>query len=291
MVLSSVRVTKIKSRQQLYAMSAHALRQDNASKRRKREDATAGYSLASTTRTNAPPRLLKDDVEESQFSKDRDVIAAFDDHLIRYNAGVSAQGGYGLHAMISVSREWIEAAGGLHDTHNLRNRQLIKEAVRWVKSWAGEESVYAARLDLDETGGGNVDVFIAPIRIDSRNGKPTVSHSKPLTKIRVRRGQRMSYVALQDDWAEHCQRHLDPAIQRGVPKAKTTLQHLAVEEYKAAGEDVRRVFKAKRAQIETDARHVRELLAHMQDIVATADERMAMARIARDLDAIRPLRV
>lgn len=284
MAFASVRVRPITSRTQLHVASAHALRLDNASQRRRRPDATAGAALARTGRTGGATGSGAN--EESQFSKDRDVVAAFDVHLAAHGAHVTTQGGYGLHAMISVSRDWVEAAGDLHNPDNPRNRQLITEAVRWVQSWAGQESVYAARLDLDETGGGNVDVFVAPIRIDGRSKTPTVSHSKPLTELRLRRAQRMAYVALQDDWADHCRRHLDSEIRRGVPKAETMIGHLEVEAFKAAGVEAQRRLRARLVRLDADLLRLRELLEQARAIVATAEEREALARIARDAEVI-----
>jgi len=138
----------------------------------------------------------------------------------------------------------------------------------------------------DETGGGNVDVFVAPIRIDGRSKTPTVSHSKPLTELRLRRAPRMAYVALQDDWADHCRRHLDPEIRRGVPKAETRIQHLEVEAFKAAGLKAQRRLKARLAGLDADLLRLQEMLARAREIVATAEEREALENMEGECEAI-----
>lgn len=198
---------------------------------------------------------------------------------------MTKQGGYGLHVMVAVSREWVEATGSLHHPRNPRNKMLIEAALAWVRSWAGPESVYAVRLDLDETGGGNVDVFVAPIRIDGRSGRPTVSHSKPLTEIRLRRGQRMSFVALQDDWADYCKANLDPDIQRGVPKKETRIQHLEVEEFKAAGSEAKHRLRERLRELDADKERLDGLIASAKSLVS-ADTREQLARLAQEAASI-----
>lgn len=97
-----------------------------------------------------------------------------------------------------------------------------------------KSSVYAARLDLDETGGGNVDAFVMPVRVNGRTGKRTILTSKALREVGAKHGERMSYVAVQTDWSDYAREHLDPAIMRGTSRAKTLIDHLGVEEYNKA---------------------------------------------------------
>ena len=40
-----------------------------------------------------------------------------------------------------------------------------------------------------------------PVFVDGRNGKKTISTSKPLTALRKKHNERKSYVLMQTDWA------------------------------------------------------------------------------------------
>jgi hypothetical protein len=162
----------------------------------------------------------------------------------------------GEHLLVGVSPSWIEAAGDLHDPENPRNKMLLDNAVAWVESWAGEGSVFGARLDLDETGGGVVDVFVAPVfeqKHKSGRTKLTVSVNKALTKLQARYGTGYSYEALQTSWHAWAQEHLDETLQRGEPKYKTNREHLSIAEYKRQ-EDHRKREVALRKEEEELAR-------------------------------------
>src|SRR5690606_31059828 len=133
--------------------------------------------------------------------------------------------------ILSVPAVWLAETGSIHSSSNPRNRSAFQNGVLWAEQAFGKDSVYHARMDFDEKGGGVIDVFVAPVRIDGRSKKPRISRHKALKEIQERRGRRMSYMALQDDWAEWCQLHLDPQILRGRPKVETRAEHLSVEEY------------------------------------------------------------
>jgi hypothetical protein len=141
----------------------------------------------------------------------------------------------GLHLLVGVSACWIEAAGDLHDRENPRNKKLLTTAVAWVESWAGTGSVFGARLDLDEAGGGVVDVFVAPVfeqKHKSGRTKLTVSVNKALSNLQTEHKTKYSYEALQTSWHTYAQEHLDESLQRGEPKYKTNREHLSIAEYK-----------------------------------------------------------
>jgi hypothetical protein len=141
----------------------------------------------------------------------------------------------GMHLLVGVSPCWIEAKGGLHEPENTRNQKLLQEAVAWVESWAGEGSVFGARLDLDEDGGGVADVFSAPVAAQKHKAgstKLTLSVNKALVKLQADYDAGCSYAALQTSWHAWAQEHLDRDLQRGEPALKTNRTHLRIAEYK-----------------------------------------------------------
>lgn len=275
---ASVRIDKIRDRQHLQAMTRHSLRQDDASLRRQRPGATLGKALHFST-------MLKDGAKSSDFNAMRDVAAAYDGHRVRNDIAETSQGGMGFHAMVSISPEWFTVEGGhLHDTGNPRNQQMFVRAVAWLQSWCGLGSVYAARLDLDETGGGTVDAFVMPVRVDRRTGKRTISTSKPLHEMRSKHGERMSYVALQTDWADYARQHLDPAIMRGTPRAETLIDHLGVEEYKAAHVEAKRRANEVYQQAQTSLRKVRRLIDTARHVGLDVAARRRLAQLEAQAD-------
>ena len=145
----------------------------------------------------------------------------------------------GLHLLLNVSPEWIEEAGDLHAEDNERNRRLYEEAQGF---FSGIPGLVAARMDLDEVGGGVVDLFLAPVfsrtsrlRKDGSRGAdiPEISVSKLDALWREQTGERLAYSGLQTLWADHCAERLDPRIQRGRRKSETGREHLTVPEFKA----------------------------------------------------------
>lgn len=220
MTKAAIRVNKITSIAQLRGATLHAERQDETGKARVREGAVAGEALAWAKSDN-----------------DRDYLTAFKSHKAETGASERKGAPIGMQVLCVVSPEWIEQTGNLHDRNNPRNQLLFEHAKAWAESWAGEGSVFGVRLDLDEAGGGVVDLMIAPVR-ESR-GKPVISTQKALTDLRKAIGERNEYSALQSSWADHCRTHLDPAIERGQRKAITQRQHLNPETYGAVKDDAR----------------------------------------------------
>lgn len=284
-IYSSVRIVKFNERSQLRAASAHALRHDAASKRRRRPDATSGVALAVSTR-------IYDGADTSDFTAMRDVEAAFDAHLARHHIEPGQGAGrLGFHAMIAVSPGWVSAAGGdPHDQKNPRNQLLLRRAVRWIESWCGENSMYCARLDLDEAGAGVVDVFVAPWRKDGRSRKVErrrISTSKALTELRQKHNKRMSYVAMQTDLADFCRKYIDPEIRRGRPKVETGAEHLEVEEYKEARTEAGRRLKAAAVEYEEAAEFLRTLIEKLRAMELTVAERQELDAIEEAMPGMR----
>ncbi|MEO8684612.1 MAG: hypothetical protein ABI414_07185, partial [Devosia sp.] len=227
-ITTSARIFKFKTIQQIQAMSRHSLRMDGASLRRLRPDAKKGAALHWSS------RLHDHGVKAEDFEAMRDVEAAFKAHKKRHAIGETANGGLGIHLMVNVTSSFITDRGKLHDPSNEANQALFAESMAFARSVFGENSLYAARMDLDETGGGVVDLFLTPAAIDGRGKKLKIATSKFLTALRVKHGERMSYSALQTEWSDWCCNRLDPAFQRGQRKAVTRAEHLGVEEYRQA---------------------------------------------------------
>ena len=117
-------------------------------------------------------------------------------------SGASARKGSAIacHLLVCVSPEWVEETGGLHDPNNPRNPARLNASIAWVESWAGDGSVFGARLDLDESGGATVDLFVAPLReLKHKSGtrRLTVSVRQALRDLQFEHREAKSFSALQ----------------------------------------------------------------------------------------------
>ena len=149
-------------------------------------------------------------------------------HRRRHSASVRKGAPLAAHFIVGVSPGWVDATGDRHDSANVRNRELMLEAVRFVQAEFG--GVFAARMDLDEKGAAVVDVFAAPIR-KSRN-KPVVSTNKALEELGKRHGvPSKTFAGLQTAWHKWAVARLDPDIMRGKPKEVTQRENLSPEEF------------------------------------------------------------
>lgn len=145
-----------------------------------------------------------------------------------------------MHLILGVSPEWVQVAGGLHDQANPRNLALLRAAHDFGETQIGR--VAAVRLDLDEMGGGVVDVFCVPITgrqpklkkdgTRSPNSVAEISLNKAFVRLKAATGESRDYAALQTAWARHAQSDLDPALLRGERKSKTGRRHLETRQYK-----------------------------------------------------------
>ena len=220
MFKAAIRVNKIKTVSQLRGATLHAERHDETGKARVRDGAEPGYGLA-----------------WSKADNDRDYLAAFKAHKTEMGAGERKNAPLCMQALCVVSPEWVEKAGDLHDAKNPHNQQLFDQAKAWAESWAGEGSVFGARLDLDEKGGAVVDLMISPVR--QSRGKPVISTQKALTELKGLTRERNEYAALQTSWADWCRGHLDREIVRGTRKEITQRAHLSPETYGAVMDKAR----------------------------------------------------
>ena len=249
----------IRSVQYLGHQSRHARREDETSKPRVRPDVQPGTALSWSIDNGPTP----------------DYASSF--RALKKAKGASERKGaqLGLHMLVGVSPEWVKEAGDLHDPANSRNRLLLDAARTWADTWSNG-GCYAARLDLDETGGAVVDLFIAPTseqRHKSGKSKLTVSVNRSLEAVSLARTGKKGkhYAALNTDWAEYARQHLDQRLERGRPKGETGAEHVGPDQYRAM---MIEATAARNAALEAEKR-------------AMATERAAAAKLAEAASAVR----
>ncbi len=218
-----VRIKAIKTLAALRAQSAHANRTDRSSQRRIRADADSSATLHhlpwSQALRGAPVDYVADFQRKCQAEG------------LKIGHGASPL----LHLLIVVSSSWVQEAGDLHDPKNPRNGFLMATATGFAESVFGSGCVVASRLDLDEKGGGGVDVIVAPEAFSKRGGK-YLSSRPSLKKIQEKYGRRSACSALQDALAEYLQAHLEPTMQRGKERSCRGKDWLPPEIYAARAE-------------------------------------------------------
>lgn len=269
------RTKSIKSFQYLGHQSRHARREDETSKPRIRKGAEPGAALAWSIDEGPQP----------------DYAASFRE--LKKVRGASERKGaqLGLHMLVGVSPEWVREAGDLHDPENPRNRELLDAAREWADTWSNG-GCYAARIDLDETGGAVVDLFIAPLAEQhhkSGKSKLTVSVNKALEALSLQHTGKKSkhFAALNTSWAEYASAHLDPRLQRGRPKDETGAEHVGPDRYRAmmqeaqAARDAARRATMEAQQAQNEARKAEEEAREAQ---ARLDAEAA--RLAQTMDAL-----
>lgn len=240
-----MRVRRISSMQHLNACAIHGRRKDPSALKR-----------CDLSRTGQ-------NIATSDYSDDPlDLARAFKERKRQSGAKEYGKAPIGLHALCIVSPDVIRAAGDLHDPENPLNQQLSAEAKAWAESEFGQGSVIATRLDVDESGGGVVDLFIVPVREMSMRGKSKqiISVNKALAEIAERHGRRKSYVALQDSWSEHA-KALNPAIQRGEERGADSPDYEPPDQFAARKENER--------QAEQNARHAEHIKEKQRSLVKT----------------------
>lgn len=207
MPFAAVRIQTIKSINTLKTIEAHGMRLDEASRTRcdmSRKEDSLTYSIADDPRA---------------------VVSAYRKRKADTQAKEYKGAALGIHALCVVSPEWIKQSGDLHDPRNPRNTALFEAAKAWGNKTFGAGSVVSARLDLDEAGGGVVDLVIIPVHEVKQRGKVKNQVSVNKAYEKAFGGGRV-YGKMQDSWAEYCQQHLDLSIQRGKPKSETQREHV-----------------------------------------------------------------
>lgn len=262
----------IKDFAQIQSAEAHAKRQDWTSKNR--QEVFLGHHA----------NYAWSKVGMRTFDGGADYADAFREHKRQMGVKSERKGAaLAQHLLVGVSPEWLAETGDPKDLKNPRVLKLIEQAKEWAESWMGEGAVWAVRYDTDEKGAGVVDILASPVR-ENRAGrgqpKPQISVNKALKELQDSvPGAANSYEAMQTHWAAWAQTKLDPALERGVPKEITQIEHLNPEAFKELAEARQSLSEARRgieeAQIEVTAlRAERERLEALTEAQSAALEEM-----------------
>jgi hypothetical protein len=139
--------------------------------------------------------------------------------------------------------------------------------------------VFVARLDLDEAGGGVVDIFCAPVRSRSGRTKKDGSHGEPVLEISANKALKevqhryKTCIRCGSRCLGRMCRGARSSINRGRPKSETGRGHLAVPQFKAAAEEASRILaqaetqwrlvEARRREIEDEERRLKKRAAEL----------------------------
>ena len=233
----------------------HGRGEDVSSRKRRRPDAThRALAVALDAKGNyvdqngrdplavedAPDDEGKDSHHEGKDSRQGGIDpygikAAYKRHKERQGAAEKKGVRPVLHIVVGVSPESL--GDGVHDRDDPRVKQLLKAAIEWANAELG--GVFAARYDVDEKGGGIVDLFCAPVREYAvgrgRTMRTMVAPAMALRELAKRHERGLSYAAMQTSWTEWANRELGDGrvrFQRGRPKAETRAEHLSPEDYR-----------------------------------------------------------
>jgi hypothetical protein len=257
-----VRVERIRDRSELARIASHGLRLDPSSKAR-----------VDPART--PLNRSGSDYAENPL----DLLMALDRFLEANGARLYGRAPIGLHILVSVSPGWITEVGELHDPQNARNVQLARQAVDWVQRalGGGKPCIVAWRQDLDEKGGGVVDIVAAPTRAAKLNRfKDSVTIVSVTPALEAHRALHpddpTAFGALQTSWAAHAAKTLDCTLRRGTRKADQPARHLDPERYGRLVDAARDEAKAMAAR---DLAEERAVLDARERWLENAEEKIA----------------
>jgi len=214
-IFAAIRCKRLRSIAMLVAAEKHARREDQSCERRLLE---GRHMFADRTADNLA------------WSSTGDPLGIYDAFKSRKKeAGASERKGsaLGLHLLAVISPELIREAGDLHDPDNPANKKIFEQARKWAESEFGAGSLIHARMDMDEKGGGVVDLVVVPVRDQTIRGKTKsiISTRKALSEISERWGDKRSFSALQNSFADFAQKNIDPRIVRGIPKEISDALH------------------------------------------------------------------
>lgn len=269
-----VRAERIRDRSEMARLALHGRRLDPTGTRR-----------ADATRTPFNP------AGSNYVDDPLDLVLALNSFLAETGTVLYGRAPIALHLIVGVSPAWIRDTGGLHDPANPRNVALAREAVAWTEAQLGGDEppcVIAWRLDLDEAGGGLVDVFAAPTRVARLNKvtqKRIVSVTPALEALNKRYPDATAFGALQTSWADHARATLSPALMRGVPRAERPASHLDPDRYgrlmdaakEHAAQEAERVLSESRASLDARERMVAEAEARVGEHAAAFERSKATA--------------
>ena len=229
MPFAAVRVQKIMGLRGMQSIENHGRRLDPASAAR------------------VDPSRTQDNLAWSCSDDPLAVVEAFRQRKAETGAKEYRGSPLGLHVLCIVSPEWLQAAGDLHDPGNDRNQRLFQAARDWGDQTFGPGAVVAARMDMDESGGGVVDLVIVPISEVKQRGKVKNQISVNKAYEAAFGGGRV-FSKMQDSWAGFAKAHLDSVIERGKPKEETGRDHVHADIYRPIVQEAERQAEAIKRQ-------------------------------------------
>lgn len=220
-LFAAARVQKLASMASIRAAEAHGRRTDETAAKRV-DPARTPLNLAASQYSPDDPLALE---------------AAFRAFKAKTGAVEGKGAAIMAHVIAVISPEALRDAGDPRDPQNPKVQALFREAQAWARAEFGEESLIAARLDVDEAGAGVVDLYLSPTAMQSggrgRKEKLTISVKTALEGIakreQVRQGLEKpprSYSALQDAWSLWAAEKIDRRLQRGKPKREAMREHV-----------------------------------------------------------------
>lgn len=191
------------------------------------------------------------------------VCDAYEKHLAECGAKVRSNAQIASNLIVGVSPSWLDSPDDPDDEEyrrdvrrNRRPQRLLRAAVKWAEKefGGGSRCVFSARLDLDEHGTGNVDLFIAPTRLNKRSKNRFVSVRTAFGEFATRHGQpsAKSYAPMQDSWAKFASEELGTEFRRGAPKELSGREHLTPEAMRdIVGREARKASRDETAKLKS----------------------------------------
>ncbi|NHN84765.1 hypothetical protein GOB93_08930 [Acetobacter musti] len=248
--LVAVRVQQIKSMATIRMAEAHGKREDEVSEKRVEKSRTVLNLVASRYSPAAPLEL------EIAYKAFKEATGASEGK----GAAIMA------HMIAVISPDVLAETGDPRDPNNPQVQALFEQAQAWARSEFGEESLIAARLDVDEKGAGVVDLFVCPTAMQSggRGRKPKLTISvksgleavakkypmppnedgTPVLNKYGRPKKKRNYSALQDSWGDWASQHIDQRLRRGDPKKETQRKHVHADLLRERAEELDRRERA-----------------------------------------------
>ncbi len=255
----------------LHAASRHANRKDETSKIRVRPGADSSRNLHMVPWGETNGGKI-------------DYVAAYERRKAATGARERGNTAPVINLLCVVSPGWVKETGDLHDPENPRNVMLHAAAIDWAAAVFGKDAILDARLDLDEKGGGVVDVFIAPVAQSKRKRTLYFSSAPVLRAVRAKHKARNTYAGLQDSWSAFVKRELDKRIERGKIKEGKGPDRLSPEIYGARKDNLReqaRLQEVERALSDKESDLALAMIALEADRQAMAEE-VARLRAERE---------
>lgn len=159
-IFASIRCKRLNNVSMLVAAEKHARREDESCRNRLSE---GRFMFKERTKDNL--------VWSPSGGDPMAIYAEFKERKKASSASERKGSALGLHLLAIVSPELIKESGDLHDPDNPANKKIFEQARKWAESEFGEGSLIHARMDLDEKGGGVVDLVVVPVHQQTIRGK------------------------------------------------------------------------------------------------------------------------